>query len=238
VSEEKQSRVIAFCVPFAASGSWQTSHGSCRPHDDLSVRQQHTNASASMIPFQTAKAKIPSHAIATLSDTSSGLLRLLQGSANRQTLCPVYSRASCSWTRNDVARNGRLPVVSKPYKQCSIRFTRPFSTSTTRRLKLEDGANSSKTSRDDVEVGRPPITRVNRFTLCFPGRSSLRSPVISSHAGSFLLSLVFFQEPYHVFDFSYRCFGMSEVLDTNLSTHYLRSYDHFIITGFVNANLV
>jgi hypothetical protein len=147
-------RVLWSLPAFGASDSWQTPHSSCAPHDGFSMRPRHTNASASMIPLQMAKTRILSHAIATLSDTSYGLRSLLQRSTTRQTFCPVYSRASCSWIRNDVAQTGRLAVASRSYKQCRIPSISLFSTSTTRRLKLEDEANSSKTSRNDVEVGR------------------------------------------------------------------------------------
>jgi cardiolipin synthase len=127
-----------------------------------------TNAAATMIPLHVAKARIPPLTIAALSDTSLSLRSLLQRSQNRQTLYPVYSRASCSWTRNDVARPNRLCLNSRPYKQCSIRSTSLFSTSTTRRLKLEDEANSSKTSTDDVEVGRVFILKIVRFVIWCP----------------------------------------------------------------------
>jgi hypothetical protein len=136
------------------------------------VRPKHTTVSATMIPLQLAKARTPSRTLAALSDTSSGLRSLLQLSHNQRTLCSVYSRASCSWTRNDVARTNRHAVISRPYKQCNIRPASLFSTSTTRRLKLEDETNPAKPSRDDAQVGhaftlKKPNLRCSLFADLF-----------------------------------------------------------------------
>jgi hypothetical protein len=136
---------------FVASGSWQTPTAA-----SLKLTSQrdgkHAKAPASMVPSFTARANVPFRTIVALSEASFSLRTLSRLTQHRQTLCSVSSRASCTWSRDDV-KASRHPLVYNPYKQCSIRPVSLFSTSTTRRLKLEDEAASSSAARSGTEVG-------------------------------------------------------------------------------------
>ncbi|KAH6843809.1 cardiolipin synthetase [Alternaria alternata] len=110
-----------------------------------------------MVPSFTAGANVPFRAIAALSDASVNLRTLSRLTQRRQTLCSVSSRASCTWTRDDV-KASRHPLVYKSYRQCGIRPASLFSTSTTRRLKLEDEVPISSASRSSTEHPPPAST--------------------------------------------------------------------------------
>ncbi|KAL1793561.1 hypothetical protein ACET3X_008543 [Alternaria dauci] len=103
-----------------------------------------------MVPSFTAGANVPFRTVAALADASASLRTLSRLTQHRQTLCSVSSRASCTWTRDDV-KASRHTFVYKPYRQCGIRPASLFSTSTTRRLKLEDEAPNSSASRSSTE---------------------------------------------------------------------------------------
>lgn len=100
-------------------------------------------------PFM-AGAIIPSNTLAAISASSLRLQALSRLPRIGQTLRPVYSRAFCSWVPNDVGQN-RQPSKSKLNIRNNLQPASLFSTSTTRRLKVEDGKIDSQ-----VEVG--PIT--------------------------------------------------------------------------------
>jgi hypothetical protein len=136
---------------------------------------KHARAPASMVPLFTARANVPSRTIAALSEASISLRTLSRLTQHRQASCSVSSRASCTWSRDDV-KASRHPLVYKPYKQCAIRSASLFSTSTTRRLKLEDEAASSSASRSGTEVGAKFShieTHVTIFELEFHPRTGL-----------------------------------------------------------------
>ena len=136
---------------FVASGSWQTPTAAASLKLTSRRDDAHAKAPASMVPPFTAGANVPFRAIAALSDASVNLRTLSRLTQRRQTLCSVSSRASCTWTRDDV-KASRHPLVYKPYRQCGIRPASLFSTSTTRRLKLEDEVPNSSASRSSTEV--------------------------------------------------------------------------------------
>ena len=115
---------------------------------------EHANASASMISLFVAKAGSPSCVPAALSHTPIGLQNLSRLTQNRQALCLAASRASCTWVRNDVKTNRRAIVARTPaYMSCGIRPVGLFSTSTTRRLQIENDPKESNASRSGAEVG-------------------------------------------------------------------------------------
>ena len=136
---------------FVASGSWQTPTAAASLKLTSQRDGAHAKAPASMVPSFTAGANVPFRAIAALSHASVNLRTLSRLTQRRQTLCSVSSRASCTWTRDDV-KASRHPLVYKPYRQCGIRPASLFSTSTTRRLKLEDEVPNFSASRSSTEV--------------------------------------------------------------------------------------
>ncbi|KAI8940848.1 hypothetical protein NX059_002109 [Plenodomus lindquistii] len=69
-----------------------------------------------------------------------------------QTLCPVSSRASCSWQRNDVGQTKRTATTPTSLRRCTIQPRALISTSTTRRLQLEDGKHGSKPAEHPVST--------------------------------------------------------------------------------------
>ncbi|KAH9872627.1 hypothetical protein J1614_005020 [Plenodomus biglobosus] len=84
-----------------------------------------------------------SRAIASLSTASLRIPTLPRLQHIRQTLGPVFSRASCSWQHDDVGQTKR--ISSAPLRRRAMQPHALFSTSTTRRrLPLEDGKPTSK----------------------------------------------------------------------------------------------
>ena len=113
---------------------------------------EHANATASMISILTARAYTPCRTIAALSDASLNLRTLSRRAQHPQALCSASSRASCTWSRDDV-NISRRPLVHTPWKRYGHHPASLFSTSTIRRLKLEDEATGSPASRSGTEVG-------------------------------------------------------------------------------------
>ena len=105
-----------------------------------------------MISILPARAYTPCRTISALSEASLSLRTLSRRAQRPQALCSASSRASCTWSRDDV-NISRRPLVHTPWKHCGIRPASLFSTSTTRRLKLEDEATGSPVSRSGTEVG-------------------------------------------------------------------------------------
>ncbi|KAF1839086.1 cardiolipin synthetase [Decorospora gaudefroyi] len=103
-----------------------------------------------------AGARLPSRTLTALLNTSNGISCVSRLPLKRQSLCSISSRASCSWLRNDVARTCRPSLNPRHYKRYSICPTGLFSTSTTRRLKIENNGKTSQSSRDSEE--RRPLT--------------------------------------------------------------------------------
>ena len=113
---------------------------------------EHANATASMISILPARAYTPCRTISALSEASLSLRTLSRRAQHPQALCSASSLASCTWSRDDVNLS-RRSLVHTPWKHCGIRPASLFSTSTTRRLKLEDEATGSSAPRSGTEVG-------------------------------------------------------------------------------------
>lgn len=149
-----------------------------------SERPQSTRmASASMVPLFTARAVSPSHVPVALPRTSISLRGIWPRTSGRLPLCPVASRASGTWTSNDVKKYHR-PMSVKPlaYRPCGDGYAGLFSTSAIRRLKIEN-ETKEQASRNNTEV---------RSTLLIDGLlqvSSVKSisSQHSQHPCSFLL---------------------------------------------------
>lgn len=166
---------------FVASGSWQTPTAAASLKLTSQRDGAHAKAPASMVPSFTAGANAPFRAIAALSDVSVNLRTLSRLTQRRQTLCSVSSRASCTWTRDDV-KTSRHPLVYKSYRQCGIRPASLFSTSTTRRLKLEDEVPNSSASRSSTEVSAHFFLQQQlMFHLCSKMKCRLPNPMCISN---------------------------------------------------------
>lgn len=166
---------------FVASGSWQTPTAAASLKLTSQRDGAHAKAPASMVPSFTAGANAPFRAIAALSDVSVNLRTLSRLTQRRQTLCSVSSRASCTWTRDDV-KASRHPLVYKSYRQCGIRPASLFSTSTTRRLKLEDEVPNSSASRNSTEVSAHFFLQQQlMFHLCSKMKCRLPNPMCISN---------------------------------------------------------
>ncbi|RMZ73256.1 phosphatidyl synthase [Pyrenophora seminiperda CCB06] len=127
-----------------------------------------------MISLFAARANIPSNAATALSGTSIGLRSLSRLAQNRQALVSVSSRASCTWIRDDVVRTTRPLLATRTRKPCSIWPTSLFSRSNTRRLKLEDEANSSQGPRNNIEPSR--ISSTSKLTTTLKSTLKLDKP--------------------------------------------------------------
>ncbi|KAF2854417.1 cardiolipin synthetase [Plenodomus tracheiphilus IPT5] len=108
-----------------------------------------------------------SRAIVSASTTSLRISSLSRLPRVGQTLCPVFSRASCSWQRNDVGQTKRTsstPTTS--LRQCAIQPRAFFSTSTTHKLQLEDGNSSSKLAQQPSPTSaKAKLTTTLKSTL-------------------------------------------------------------------------
>jgi len=130
-----------------------------------------------MISTLTARAYTPCRTIAALSDASLSLRTLSRRAQHPQALCSASSRASCTWSRDDVNLS-RRSLVHTPWKHCGIRPASLFSTSTARRLKLEDEATGSPAPRSGTEVGAiffhfTSIVPIRYQSKAAPGASDL-----------------------------------------------------------------
>jgi len=110
-----------------------------------------------MISILPARAYTPCRTISALSEASLSLRTLSRRAQHPQALCSASSLASCTWSRDDVNLS-RRSLVHTPWKHCGIRPASLFSTSTTRRLKLEDEVPNSSASRSSTEHPSPAST--------------------------------------------------------------------------------
>jgi hypothetical protein len=135
---------------YGTSTSWRHSCGSYELHVYLSCYAQPQIHAAPMISSSMAGARLPL-SITTAFRNSSASLHA--PSRTRSLLSPLCSRASCSWTRNDVAQSRRRgSLVSPQYKRCTRSPATLFSTSTPRRLKVEDDKNDLLASQNNTQV--------------------------------------------------------------------------------------
>jgi hypothetical protein len=170
---------------FVASGSWQTPTAAASLKLTSQRDSKHAKASASMVPLFTARANVPFRTVAALSEASISLRTLSRLTQRRQALCSISSRASCTWSRDDV-KASRHPLVYKSYSQCGIRPASLFSTSTTRRLKIEDEVPSSSALRSGTEVGAQ-FSYNN--SLCFiPHENTMSHPKADVHLKTHMFS--------------------------------------------------
>ena len=130
-----------------------------------------------MVPLFTARAVSPSHIPVALPRTSIGLRNIWPLTPGRQAWYPATSRAFGTWTRNDVKSYHR-PIAAKTpaYTRRDNRNAGLFSTSTTRRLKIEDDAKESQASRNHAEVGSTltidKILQISRIQSCIHQRQT------------------------------------------------------------------
>ncbi|KAF1850984.1 phosphatidyl synthase-like protein [Cucurbitaria berberidis CBS 394.84] len=112
-----------------------------------------------------AGVRAPSASLLSLSGPSIRLRALSRHPRIGQTFCPLSSRASYSWFRNDGYRPFQPSLGPRPRKPSSIQPASLFSTSTARRLKVEEDKNgATQTSRPNTEQQPPTPATTNLAT--------------------------------------------------------------------------
>ncbi|EMD91972.1 hypothetical protein COCC4DRAFT_74193 [Bipolaris maydis ATCC 48331] len=130
-----------------------------------------------MIPLSAARAILPCHIPAALPRTSIGLGSILRPAHVRPSLYLATSRASGTWTRNDVKKYQHRRVVrGAAYGQCSQGHVGLFSTSTTRRLGIEDKAKESSASRNNAEQPVPSTSAPAKLATTIKSTLKLDKP--------------------------------------------------------------
>ncbi|KAH7348048.1 cardiolipin synthetase [Pyrenochaeta sp. MPI-SDFR-AT-0127] len=107
-----------------------------------------------MLSLSMAGARVPSAPFICHIQSSLGLRGLARRTRISETFCPLSSRASCSWVRNDATQPTR--VLSSSRSRLSIHSGRLLSTSSSQKLRDKEGGNVSTQASNPTDSKPQP----------------------------------------------------------------------------------